>query len=42
MTCAFLLLLRMVVVDKRKDEEGFPIFDPAKLDEWRKRYKEES
>jgi hypothetical protein len=25
-----------------KDEEGFPIFDPAKLDEWRERYKEES
>lgn len=25
-----------------KDEEGFPIFDYAKLEEWRERYKEES
>jgi hypothetical protein len=25
-----------------KDEEGFPIFDHAQLDEWRERYKEES
>ncbi len=25
-----------------KDEEGFPIFNPVELDEWRERYKEES